>query len=87
MNYVTCISVHRVRRAQYWASSGRTTGRQSLTSVAGEDARSRSIRIAETGRNKQVQAQRAIDEKLGAKRMSELKSLMDESLAILATEH
>jgi hypothetical protein len=55
--------------------------------VAGEDARSRSIRIAETGRNKQVQAQRAIDEKLGAKRMSELKSLMDESLAILATEH
>ena len=33
MNYVTCISVHRVRRAQYWASSGRTTGRQSLISL------------------------------------------------------
>jgi hypothetical protein len=30
MNYVICISVHRVRRDQYLASSGPTTKRQSL---------------------------------------------------------
>lgn len=61
---------------------------------AGRDARSRSIRITEAGRVKQVQAQRRLrtaqrtmDEKLGARRMTELKALMDESLDILAIDH
>ncbi len=56
----------------------------------GTDARTRTIRITETGRTKQAQAQRrmrvaqrAIDEKLGPGRMAELKALMDESLDIL----
>ena len=61
---------------------------------AGKDARSRSIRITESGRAKQIQAQRrlrvaqrAMDEKIGARRMADLKALMDESLGILAAPH
>jgi DNA-binding MarR family transcriptional regulator len=61
---------------------------------AGKDARSRSIRITESGRAKQAQAQRrmraaqrSMDEKLGVRRMAELKALMDESLGILAASH
>jgi DNA-binding MarR family transcriptional regulator len=57
----------------------------------GNDARSRTIRITDTGRAKQAQAecrllaaQRAMDEKLGPKRIADLKALMDESLSILA---
>jgi DNA-binding MarR family transcriptional regulator len=61
---------------------------------AGKDARSRSIQITESGRAKQIQAQRrmrvaqrAMDEKLGARRMADLKALMDESIDILAPPH
>jgi DNA-binding MarR family transcriptional regulator len=58
---------------------------------AGPDARTRTIRITGSGRAKQAQAQRrlrmaqrSMDEKLGASRVTELKALMDESLDILA---
>jgi len=58
---------------------------------AGTDARCRTIRITETGRAKQAQAQRILrvaqremDTKLGARRMADLKALMDESIEILA---
>ena len=58
---------------------------------AGKDARTRTIRITDAGRAKQSQAQRrmrvaqqSMDEKLGARRMADLKALMDESLGILA---
>jgi DNA-binding MarR family transcriptional regulator len=58
---------------------------------AGPDARTRTIRITDSGRAKQAQAQRrlrmaqrSMDEKLGASRVTELKALMDESLDILA---
>ena len=61
---------------------------------AGKDARSRSIRITESGRAKQAQAQRilfaaqrAMDDKLGLRRKADLKALMDESLDVLATAH
>jgi DNA-binding MarR family transcriptional regulator len=58
---------------------------------AGKDARTRTIRITGAGRAKQAQAQRrmrmarrSMDEKLGARRIADLKALMDESLVILA---
>ena len=58
---------------------------------AGADARSRTIRITAAGRAKQEQAerhlriaQRALDERLGACRLAQLKLLMDESFDILA---
>ena len=57
---------------------------------AGHDARTRAIRITESGRAKQAQAQRrllmaqrSMNEKLGHRLISELKALMDESLDIL----
>jgi len=57
---------------------------------AGHDARTRAIRITESGRAKQAQAQRrllmaqrSMNEKLGHRLISELKALMDESLGIL----
>jgi DNA-binding MarR family transcriptional regulator len=56
----------------------------------GSDARSRTIRITCAGRAKQAEAQelllvarRCMDEKLGARRIAELKALMNESLDIL----
>jgi DNA-binding MarR family transcriptional regulator len=58
---------------------------------AGPDARTRTIRITDSGRAKQAQAQRrlrmaqrSMDEKLGASRTIELKVLVDESIDILA---
>jgi DNA-binding MarR family transcriptional regulator len=58
---------------------------------AGADARSRTIRITAAGRVKREQgerrlriAQRALDERLGAGRLAQLKLLMDESLELLA---
>lgn len=57
----------------------------------GPDARTRTIRITDSGRAKRTQAQRrmlaaqrSMDKKLGAKRIAELKALMDESIDILA---
>jgi DNA-binding MarR family transcriptional regulator len=59
---------------------------------AGHDARTRMIRITDIGRTKQahaqrrfLMAQRSMNEKLGPRRIIELKALMDESLDILAT--
>jgi DNA-binding MarR family transcriptional regulator len=59
---------------------------------AGTDARSRTVRITTTGRDKQAEAQlrlrvaqRTMNQKLGARRMANLRALMDESLEILAT--
>lgn len=61
---------------------------------AGRDARCRSIRVTESGRAKQAQAhrhlrtaRRSLNAKLGPRRLAELKSLMDESLGILASAH
>ncbi|MET3515022.1 DNA-binding MarR family transcriptional regulator [Pseudacidovorax sp. 1753] len=58
---------------------------------AGKDARSRSIRLTDSGRAKQAIAgrrlriaRRTLDEKLGPLRVAELKALMDESLQIFA---
>jgi DNA-binding MarR family transcriptional regulator len=57
----------------------------------GTDARTRAIRITRAGRAKQAEAQqlllaarRSMDEKLGARRITQLKALMNESLDILA---
>lgn len=60
---------------------------------AGVDARSRTVRITATGREKQAEAQlrlrvaqRLMDEKLGVRRMTDLRALMDECMEILAIQ-
>ncbi|WP_418148178.1 MarR family winged helix-turn-helix transcriptional regulator [Variovorax paradoxus] len=60
---------------------------------AGADARSRTVRITATGRDKQAEAQlrlrvaqRVMNEKLGARRMADLRALMDECMDILAIQ-